>query len=216
MYALIDSQGKVAGRTAYDPYGNITYQTGTQPIMAYAGLYKHDASGLYLATYRAYNPATARWLNRDPIREAGGLNVYAYVNGDPVSKLDVNGLSPTVGIPIGSFGFGGATTGIAQDSYKQSSLINEAVPTSLNGPFGPVCGAEGSVSASWIPDGIWKDACQLHDRCYETCSRTRFECDAEFLFYSGNTGYVIFVRILAGSAYEAAQAERGCNGECKK
>ena len=40
VYALIDSQGKVAGRTAYDPYGNITHQTGTQPIMAYAGLYK--------------------------------------------------------------------------------------------------------------------------------------------------------------------------------
>ena len=82
VYVLIDSQGKVAGRTAYDPYGNITHQTGTQPIMAYAGLYKHNASDLYLATYRAYNSATARWLNRDPILEAGGLNVYAYVNGD--------------------------------------------------------------------------------------------------------------------------------------
>ena len=85
-------QRKVAGRTAYDPYGNITYQTGTQPIMTYAGLYKHDASDLYLATFRAYSPATARWINRDPIREAGGLNIYAYVGGDPVSKLDPLGL----------------------------------------------------------------------------------------------------------------------------
>src|SRR5690554_3562532 len=92
VYALIDSQGNVVGRTAYDPYGNITYQTGTQPIMAYAGLYKHDASGLHLATYRAYNPATARWFNRDPIREAGGLNIYAYVEGDPVNFVDSLGL----------------------------------------------------------------------------------------------------------------------------
>ena len=98
VYALIDEQGKVAGRTAYDPYGNITYQTGMQPIMAYAGLYKHAASDLYLATYRAYNPATARWLNRDPIREAGGLNIYAYVNGDPVNFVDPLGLNATAGI----------------------------------------------------------------------------------------------------------------------
>ena len=97
MYALIDSIGKVTGRTAYDPYGNITYQTGTQPIMAYAGLYKHAASDLYLATYRAYNPATARWLNRDPIKEAGGLNVYAYVGGDPISLTDASGLKVYIG-----------------------------------------------------------------------------------------------------------------------
>ena len=92
VYALIDSQGKVAGRTAYDPYGNITMQAGVQPIMAYAGLYQHKESGLHLATYRAYNSATARWLNRDPIREMGGLNIYAYVNGDPVNMIDPLGL----------------------------------------------------------------------------------------------------------------------------
>ena len=67
-------------------------QAGVQPIMAYAGLYQHKESGLHLATYRAYNSATARWLNRDPIREMGGLNIYAYVNGDPVNMIDPLGL----------------------------------------------------------------------------------------------------------------------------
>ena len=70
--------------------------------MAYAGLYKHNASDLYLATYRAYNSATARWLNRDPIKEAGGLNVYAYVEGNPINYTDPLGLD--VYISIDRFG----------------------------------------------------------------------------------------------------------------
>ena len=64
--------------------------------MAYAGLYKHAETELHLATYRAYDPTTARWLNRDPIREAGGLNIYAYVGGDPVSRVDPLGLSDVI------------------------------------------------------------------------------------------------------------------------
>ena len=125
VYALIDSQGKVAGRTAYDPYGNITMQAGTQPIMAYAGLYQHKESGLHLATYRAYNSATARWLNRDPIKEAGGLNVYAYVGGNPMNALDPDGLwsvsiqaygglggSLTLGWSVGNGIFGSLQAGV--------------------------------------------------------------------------------------------------------
>ncbi len=33
-----------------------------------------------------------RWINRDPIGEAGGLNLYAYVGGNPVRYTDRQGL----------------------------------------------------------------------------------------------------------------------------
>ena len=39
-----------------------------------------------------YNPSTGKWLNRDPIEEAGGLNLYGMVRNDPVGNVDMLGL----------------------------------------------------------------------------------------------------------------------------
>jgi len=33
------------------------------------------------------------WLSRDPIAENGGINLYAYVNNDPINWLDFDGLA---------------------------------------------------------------------------------------------------------------------------
>lgn len=40
-----------------------------------------------------YNPQQGRWLSRDPIGEWGGLNLYAFVQNDPVSLFDYLGLA---------------------------------------------------------------------------------------------------------------------------
>jgi RHS repeat-associated protein len=56
-------------------------------------MFYHQGSGLYLTQYRVYEPRTGRWLSRDPIGEKGGLNLYAYVGGDPLSFSDSTGLS---------------------------------------------------------------------------------------------------------------------------
>ncbi len=39
-----------------------------------------------------YNPSTGRWLNRDPLRERGGRNLYAFVNNTPTTRIDLFGL----------------------------------------------------------------------------------------------------------------------------
>ena len=33
-----------------------------------------------------YNPNTGRWLNRDPIQEQGGLNLYDYGSDSPINE----------------------------------------------------------------------------------------------------------------------------------
>ena len=80
----------------YDPYGRGAPYPGTAPSIfpsfGFTGLYSHLPSGLSFATYRAYSAEVGRWINRDPIGERGGLNVYEYVGGSPLNYSDPLGL----------------------------------------------------------------------------------------------------------------------------
>ncbi len=46
---------------------------------------------------RYYAPSLGRFLSRDPIGFAGGINLYAYCGGDPVNYRDPEGLDFSVG-----------------------------------------------------------------------------------------------------------------------
>ena len=43
--------------------------------------------------YRWYDASKGRWINRDPIKEDGGINVYNFCSGDPINWIDKLGLS---------------------------------------------------------------------------------------------------------------------------
>jgi RHS repeat-associated protein len=94
--ALIDDRATVLARYAYDPYGNLLGLAGP---MAEQNLYRfsnkefHSPSGLYYYGYRFYEPSLQRWLNRDPIGEAGGVNLYAFSFNRPANGADAYGLT---------------------------------------------------------------------------------------------------------------------------
>jgi RHS repeat-associated protein len=80
-------------RYEYGMYGEVTQTVGTLSAdFGYAGYYVHGPSGLNLTTYRAYSPSLGRWINRDPIEEDGGINLYDYADNDPVDSTDPLGL----------------------------------------------------------------------------------------------------------------------------
>ena len=91
---VFNSRGGIEATNDYDAYGNTTSTTkhGVNADFRYAGMFYHAPSKLYLTLYRAYDASTARWLSRDPIEENGGINLYAYVGGNPVSYTDPSGL----------------------------------------------------------------------------------------------------------------------------
>jgi len=81
---------------SYDlnPYGSQNRASGSVPTdYRFAGTFLHTKSGLNLATYRSLDGATGRFINRDPIREAGGPNLFGYVGASPTNNIDTDGLN---------------------------------------------------------------------------------------------------------------------------
>ncbi|MFZ1767415.1 MAG: RHS repeat-associated core domain-containing protein, partial [Candidatus Nitrotoga sp.] len=90
----------------YDAYGKPTQTSGRLSTdFRYAGMFYLQEAGLYLTQYRAYDPNNGRWLSRDPIEENGGVNLYTYVGGNPLSYTDPTGEFANIAI--------GAITGVA-------------------------------------------------------------------------------------------------------
>lgn len=94
---LIDDAGIVRARFIYNPYGTQSRTAGDiESDFGFTGHFYHAETKLYLTWYRFYSPTLARWLSRDPLTNAEiqiGLNLYAYVEGNPVNRVDPYGLA---------------------------------------------------------------------------------------------------------------------------
>jgi len=90
------STGVVSQRIEYDTWGNVVSDTnpGFQPFGFAGGLYDQDTKLVRFGA-RDYDPATGRWVTKDPIRFDGGINLYAYAANNPVNLVDSDGLAPT-------------------------------------------------------------------------------------------------------------------------
>jgi RHS repeat-associated protein len=93
---LITPSGTVAWQAAYLPYGEAQVQPGNTITnnLGFPGQYFDVETGLQYNWNRYYDPATGRYLSADPIGLEGGINLYAYVGGNPVNWSDPEGLVP--------------------------------------------------------------------------------------------------------------------------
>ncbi|MBK8856136.1 MAG: RHS repeat-associated core domain-containing protein [Opitutaceae bacterium] len=94
--ALIDmSTGTAAATYEYSPFGETLIADGPAAAanpFRFSTKYTDPETNLLYYGYRYLSPSTGRWLNRDPIEEQGGVNVYGMVSNDPVIKFDLHGL----------------------------------------------------------------------------------------------------------------------------
>ena len=129
---VFDREGAVAATYDYSPYGAVT-GTGSlvQPVQWSSEMHDEEPALAYY-NYRFYNPADGRWINRDPIAEQGGWNLYAFVGNS--LNIDNLGLSSNdgSGIIIPNTETEGNCIGNACGTTKPLSPDPEKIPKNLD------------------------------------------------------------------------------------
>jgi RHS repeat-associated protein len=97
IVAVSDNSGNVIGINKYDEYG-VPAATNIGSF-GYTGQVWLPELGLWHYKERMYDPRLGRFLQPDPIGYDDGMNMYAYVGGDPVNFTDSTGLSVDVRVP---------------------------------------------------------------------------------------------------------------------
>jgi RHS repeat-associated protein len=94
--AMTDENHAVSRKFTYTAFGERISTSGTaETRYQYAGGWgyqSHDDFPFLHVGARYYDPESGRFLQRDPIGIAGGVNVYLYVLANPIVAVDPSGL----------------------------------------------------------------------------------------------------------------------------
>jgi RHS repeat-associated protein len=91
IVAVSNDSGAVTAINRYDEYG-VPQSGAITGRFGYTGQAWIPELGLYYYRARIYNPSLGRFMQTDPVGYNAGMNVYAYVRGDPVNWTDPSGL----------------------------------------------------------------------------------------------------------------------------
>lgn len=90
---IVNGLGEVVWQGNYSPFGEVDVVVNEiDSKFRFPGQYFDSETGLYYNWHRFYDPVTGRYISADPIGLAGGINLYAYVGGNPVNAVDPKGL----------------------------------------------------------------------------------------------------------------------------
>ncbi|MDP7025246.1 MAG: RHS repeat-associated core domain-containing protein [Kiritimatiellia bacterium] len=154
--AITDGGGTATDKFFYLPYGELAGRTGTTEtpytFVGRYGVYWEDGP-LYHMKARYYHVGLKRWISSDPLGIDGGVNLYAYANGNPQRYLDPWGLG---GAAAGTFNVDSVPdwdSSMFQMGYVHSVAANAAVPGA-----GPTVTPWGGVPGVYqVEQPLWRD-----------------------------------------------------------
>ena len=94
--SYIHSDSSVVASYRYDAFGRTIHKEGSMSSLFRFGfstkLFDSESDLVYYG-YRFLNASCGRWLTRDPLGEAGGFHLYAFLSNNSLSSVDYLGLS---------------------------------------------------------------------------------------------------------------------------
>jgi len=156
---VADIQGSIIGRldastaslttAGYLPFGGNAADTASglrytaQQLDPETAGSSSQPSGLYYYRARSYSPAWGRFLQPDPIGYAGGRNMYAYVDNDPLNLVDPSGYAAASALSAARPTLN-AIDAVDRNAAVISISTGMAIDLALAGPTGegiPIAGA---------------------------------------------------------------------------
>lgn len=129
--AATDAQRRIVWRADTTAWGKATVTTHAIALNLRASNQYYDAeTGLHDNLHRLYDPDSGRYLSADPSGLAGGMNLYAFADGDPIRKADPLGLQakPVADEDISGLSFGEKLTIVLkQAAPRVPGLLGEAL-----------------------------------------------------------------------------------------
>ncbi len=165
VYGVLDNTGTRLATHAYSPYGGTSGDAfDIQPFGMSTKRSDFD-SGLVYFGYRFYLPSSGRWLNRDPLQERGGLNLYAYVGNNPIGFVDPDGRLPIFCLGCYQCRNGGVNGALG--TFVQGGNFDDYVGAVrdgvIAGAFGSFGGVLGAVTANMAANA-WGQALAIENQ----------------------------------------------------
>ena len=153
---VVDRNNAIRWRWMSEPFGTTAPEINPSGLGNFAfnlrmpGQYFDQESGLFYNHNRFLDTSTNRYSQSDPIGLAGGINTYTYVDGNPLSNVDPNGLWS---VTVGAFPGAGAQVIFGQNP-NGSGFMSTQFGWGIGGgfsynPLGKQPGYEECQGASW-------------------------------------------------------------------
>ncbi|MBU4488543.1 MAG: hypothetical protein KKI13_05705 [Candidatus Omnitrophica bacterium] len=115
---LTNSSATVVESYSYDIYGKPAGASTIGNPYMFTGRNYDAETGLYYYRARYYDTRLGRFLQADPIKYLGGINVYSYCKDNPINWIDPFGLEVYItGHPVGKVG-GHSAIALVPDNEK--------------------------------------------------------------------------------------------------